>query len=48
MFVTHAPCIECAKGIYQAGIKEVFYGSEYRSTDGIDFLQKCNIKIEKI
>ena len=48
MFVTQAPCIECAKGIYQAGIKEVFYGSEYRSTDGIDFLQKCNIKIEKI
>ena len=48
MFITHAPCMECAKGIYQAGIKEVFYSEEYRSTDGIEFLKKCNINIEKL
>jgi dCMP deaminase len=48
MFITHAPCMDCAKGIYQAGIKEVFYTDEYRSTDGITFLKRCDIKIEKI
>ena len=48
MFITHSPCLECAKGIYQAGIKEVFYGENYRSEDGIVFLKKCGIKIEKI
>ena len=48
MFVTHSPCLECAKGIYQAGIAEVYYGEEYRSADGIEFLKKCGIKIEKI
>ena len=48
MFVTHSPCLECAKGIYQAGINEVYYQHEYRSTDGLDFLKKCGIKIEKI
>jgi dCMP deaminase len=48
MFVTHAPCIECAKGIYQAGIKEVFYRSDYRSSDGVEFLKKCNISVEKL
>jgi dCMP deaminase len=48
MFVTHSPCLECAKGIYQAGIIEVYYQVDYRSTDGIDFLKKCGIKIEKI
>lgn len=48
MFVTHAPCIECAKSIYQAGIKEVFYKEEYRSTSGIEFLKKCGITVEKI
>jgi dCMP deaminase len=48
MFITHSPCLECAKGIYQAGIKEVFYGQDYRSEDGIVFLKKCGIKIEKI
>jgi len=41
MFITCAPCIECAKLIYQSGIKEVFYDEEYRSDEGIKFLNKC-------
>jgi dCMP deaminase len=48
MIITHAPCMECAKGIFQAGIKEVFYREDYRSTDGINFLKNCGIKIEKL
>lgn len=48
MFCTHAPCIDCAKLIYQSGIKQVYYKHEYRSTDGIDFLKKCNITIKPI
>lgn len=45
LFITHAPCIECAKLIHQSGIKEVYYKHEYRSTDGIEFLRKCNIAV---
>ena len=48
MFITHAPCLNCAKGIYQAGIKEVYYATEYRERDGIEFLEKCKIKIVKV
>ena len=48
IFVTHAPCLDCAKGIYQAGIKEVFYGEDYRTNDGIIFLKKCGIAVEKV
>ena len=48
MFVTHAPCLDCAKLIYQSGIKKLFYGEEYRSSDGITFLQKCNIQVEQV
>ena len=48
MFVTHAPCLECAKSIYGAGIKEVYYGEQYRSIDGIEFLKKSGIKVNKI
>src|SRR6056300_1840490 len=29
IFITHSPCLECAKGIYQAGIKEVYYSINY-------------------
>lgn len=48
MFITHAPCLDCAKLIYGAGIKKVYYRNSYRNTDGIDFLAKCSIDVEKI
>ena len=48
MFVTHAPCIECAKLIYGAGIKKVYYRNSYRDNAGLEFLSKCNIEIERV
>jgi len=48
LFCTHAPCINCAKLIYGAGIKKVYYRESYRDTLGVDFLTKCNIKIDQI
>lgn len=48
LFVTHAPCLDCAKIIHQAGINSVYYRNTYRSTDGIDFLEKCNIHVKKV
>lgn len=46
MYITHAPCMECAKLIYGAGIAKVFYRQQYRNTDGIEFLQKCGIEVK--
>ena len=48
MFISHAPCVHCAKLIYGAGISKVYYRNSYRDTDGIDFLTKCNIEVEKV
>jgi|TARA_B110000977_G_scaffold11152_1_gene14491 dCMP deaminase len=48
MFVTHQPCIECAKLIYQSGIATVYYKNEYRSTQGLDFLNKSDVRIVKV
>ena len=48
MYITHAPCFDCAKLIHIAGIKKVFYRNQYRSDEGIEFLNKCNIEVEKI
>jgi len=47
MFITHAPCLDCAKLIYQSGISSVLYRDSYRNTDGIDFLEKCKIEVKK-
>lgn len=48
MFLTHAPCIHCAKQVYTAGIKKVYYRNSYRDTIGIDFLNHCGISVEQI
>jgi len=48
MYITHAPCMECSKLIYTAGIKKVFYREQYRSSEGIEFLNKCKIDVEEL
>jgi len=48
MFITHAPCVHCAKLIYGAGISNIYYRNFYRDDAGIDFLNKCNIEVLKI
>lgn len=45
LYVTAAPCIECAKLIIQAGIKRVIYAEQYRLMDGIDLLKRANIEV---
>lgn len=48
LFITHSPCLECAKMIALSGISIVIFRNLYRSEDGINFLKKCNIKVEKL
>lgn len=48
VFITHSPCIHCSKILFTAGVSEVYYETEYRITDGIDFLKQCGIKIEQL
>jgi len=47
VFVTHAPCIHCAKMLYQAGINSVYYRNAYRDDDGVNFLRKCGVEVNK-
>jgi dCMP deaminase len=47
LFVTHAPCLDCAKLVYQSGINSVFYRNSYRDEKGIDFLKRCKVEVEK-
>jgi dCMP deaminase len=48
MFITHAPCLDCAKLIYQSGIKRVWYGAQYRDSTGTEFLRKSGIEVEQL
>jgi len=48
MFITHAPCLDCAKLIYQSGISSVLYRDTYRDTSGITFLEKSKITVTQV
>jgi len=47
MFCTHAPCINCAKLIYQSGINSLYYRNTYRDTSGIQFLESSGVIVTK-
>lgn len=48
LFVTHSPCLDCSKLIYQSGINSVFYRNSYRDNAGINFLEKSGIEVTQI
>jgi len=48
MFITHAPCLDCAKLIYQSGIGSVLYRNAYRDTSGVTFLDRSGVTIEQL
>ena len=47
MFVTHTPCMECAKSIYNTGIESVYYKHFYDGTtgSGLNFLEKAGVNV---
>jgi dCMP deaminase len=48
LFVTHSPCLDCAKLIYQSGIRRVYYANAYRDDSGISFLKNSGVEVEQI
>lgn len=48
LFLTHSPCLNCAKAVYQSGIENIYYAEDYRSDDGVIFLRQCGINIQKV
>lgn len=44
MYVTHSPCIDCARLLINAEMSRVVYGTEYRDPSGIDLLRRAGIE----
>lgn len=47
LYITHSPCINCAKLIIAAGISKVFFNTYYRDTNGLELLLESNIEYYK-
>jgi dCMP deaminase len=49
VFVTHLPCVACAKRlINMGGVRKVFYSLEYRRKDSIRILGEVGIEVVKL
>lgn len=49
LYVTHFPCLQCAKHIVQAGIEKIYYEADYRNDSIAEQLFKeANIEVEKV
>lgn len=47
LYLTHAPCLDCATVLLAAGVVRVVYGETYRTLDGVDYLQGCGIDVSQ-
>ena len=47
IYITVAPCFECAKLIIQSSIKLVVYKENYRNNEGLQLLKRANIQYDQ-
>jgi len=47
VYITHQPCMNCSKLLYNAGIVKVYYAEEYRDSSGVEFLKECGVFVEQ-
>lgn len=47
LFVTTAPCFECAKSIEGVGITRVMYYDKYKCDSGINYLESLDITVQQ-
>lgn len=48
LFTTHSCCLFCAIDIVDSKIDSVYYRNTYRSTEGLEYLEKHGVKVFKI
>ena len=45
LFITHSPCIPCARAIYNVGFKDIYYATLFNDPSGLEWLAKRGVEI---
>ncbi|HFK2719162.1 TPA: hypothetical protein ACG1DY_005013 [Escherichia coli] len=45
VLLSHSPCFRCATLLHKAGVKTVIYKTQYRKTEGIQYLVSMGIQV---
>lgn len=48
MFITHSPCVDCAKLILQSGVREVYFIHAYRNDAGLKVLEAGGVVLHRV
>jgi dCMP deaminase len=49
LYVTHSPCVVCARAIVNAGgIMDVYYRHEYRDRSGLELLNQADLRLFQV
>lgn len=48
IYITHSPCVVCARALVNGKISKVFYHEDYRDSKGLDILRKSGIEVIKL
>jgi dCMP deaminase len=49
VFVTHLPCVQCAKRLINLGnVKSVYYATDYRIKDSIALLKSVGVEVQQL
>lgn len=47
-YVSHSPCLDCAKALVKAGVDVVYYTDPYRIPDGINYLEESGVRVRQV
>ncbi|WIT25853.1 hypothetical protein [Bacillus phage SPO1L1] len=48
VYISHSPCLNCAKELVKAGVKYVYYDDMYRLVEGIGYLKDNGVVVRRI
>lgn len=49
LYVTHFPCLNCAKAIIQSGIKKIYYAKDYKNHPyALELFQQAGVTVENV
>lgn len=48
LYTTHMPCYDCARLIINAGIRRVYFTTEYRKREGVELLNLAGVDVFRL
>lgn len=48
LYITHAPCLDCARSIINAQVQRVFFTHEYRKDEGLIHLYRNGVTVLRV